>query len=65
MMLYKRATLAGIGVGSRRALEDFVRAVGAIGLKPVIDQVYGFDSVPTASDHMNEGAFGKVSIRVS
>ena len=64
LMLYKRATLAGIGVGSRRALEDLVRAVDALKLKPVIDRVFGFGDVPAAFEHVARGAFGKVVVDV-
>lgn len=64
MMLYKRATLAGIGVGPRRALEDMVRAVDQLKLKPVIDKVYDFGDAPSAVDHLERGAFGKIAIKV-
>jgi len=63
-MLYKRATLAGIGVGPRRALEDMIRAVDRVNLKPVIDRVYDFEEVPAAFDHLERGAFGKLVIRM-
>src|SRR5262245_30421220 len=36
-LLFSRASVIGIGVGHRRALEDMVRAVDRLGLKPVID----------------------------
>jgi len=64
-MLFKRATLAGIGVGPRRALEDLVRAVDSILFKPQIDRVFTFDEVPSAFDHLARGAFGKVVIQVA
>ncbi|MEI9814290.1 MAG: NAD(P)-dependent alcohol dehydrogenase [Acidobacteriota bacterium] len=64
LMLFKRATLAGIGVGPRRALEDLVRAVNVLKLKPVIDRVYDFAEAPAAFDHLAHGAFGKVVVRV-
>ena len=64
MMLYERATLAGIGVGPRRALEDLVRAVDALNLKPVIDGIYDFADTPAAFEHLARGAFGKVVIRL-
>lgn len=62
LMLFKRATLAGIGVGPRRALEDMVRAVETLELKPVIDRAYDFSEVPEAFAHVARGAFGKVVI---
>lgn len=64
LILYKRATIAGIGVGPRRALEDMMRAVNALKLKPVIDKVYGFADVPSAYDHLERGAFGKIVVEV-
>ena len=45
-----------------RALEDLVRAVDRIGLKPVIDRRYPFEALPDALDHLARGAFGKVVI---
>src|SRR6185312_4337308 len=39
-VLPKRATIQGITVGHRRALEDFVRAIDRTSLKPVIDGRY-------------------------
>jgi NADPH:quinone reductase-like Zn-dependent oxidoreductase len=65
LMLYKRATLAGIGVGPRRALEDLVRAVDILRFKPVIDGVYTFDQVPAAFEHLERGAFGKIVVKLS
>jgi NADPH:quinone reductase-like Zn-dependent oxidoreductase len=65
LMLYKRATLAGIGVGPRRALEDMVRAVDVLKLKPIIDKVYSFTDLALAFDHLELGAFGKVVIEMN
>lgn len=64
LMLFKRATMAGIGVGPRRVLEDLVRAVDRLQLTPVIDDVFGFDQVPEAFDALLCGAFGKIVIKV-
>lgn len=61
-LLLKSPVVQGIGVGHRRALEDFVRAIDVMGLKPVIDQRYGFDAVPEAFAHLDRGPFGKVVI---
>jgi alcohol dehydrogenase len=62
--LLKQVTIQGIGVGHRRALEDLVRAVDTIGLKPVVDREYGLSELPSALDHLERGAFGKVVVRV-
>lgn len=61
--LLGRATVQGIGVGHRRALEDLVRAVDATGLQPIIAGEYGADEVPAAFAHLRRGAFGKVVVR--
>lgn len=64
-VFYKRATIAGLGVGPRRALEDLVRAVDQISLKPVIDKVYDFADAPAAFDHLERGPFGKIVINLA
>jgi NADPH:quinone reductase-like Zn-dependent oxidoreductase len=61
-LLMKTPVVQGIFVGHRRALEDLVRAVDVIGLKPVIDKRYNFDAVPDAFAHLDRGPFGKVVI---
>jgi NADPH:quinone reductase-like Zn-dependent oxidoreductase len=63
-LLFGRASIVGIGVGHRRALEDMVRAVDRIGLKPVIDFRYSFAELPKAMTHLRRGAFGKVVVQV-
>ncbi len=63
-LLFGRASIIGIGVGHRRALEDMVRAVDRIGLKPVIDSRYSFAELPKAMTHLRRGAFGKVVVQV-
>ncbi|MCE1192542.1 MAG: NAD(P)-dependent alcohol dehydrogenase [Acidovorax sp.] len=64
-VLMGRATVQGISVGHRRALEDLVRAVDATGLKPVIAGEYPASEVPAAFAHLERGAFGKVVVRFS
>lgn len=61
-LLLKMPTVQGISVGHRRALEDFVRAIDTIGLKPVIDRRYRFEEAAEAFAHLNRGAFGKIVI---
>ncbi|HIC7209012.1 zinc-dependent alcohol dehydrogenase family protein [Burkholderia stabilis] len=63
-LLTGRATVQGIGVAHRRALEDLVRAVDWLKLKPVIEHEYAFDALPAALDHLERGAFGKVVVRM-
>lgn len=61
--LQGRLTIQGIGVSHRRALQDLVRAVDWLELKPVIEHEYGFDEVPAALDHLERGSFGKLVVR--
>lgn len=63
-MLHGRVTVQGIGVSHRRALQDLVRAVDWLGLRPVIESEYGFGDLPAALDHLERGAFGKVVVRL-
>ncbi|EOV2737900.1 NAD(P)-dependent alcohol dehydrogenase [Enterobacter cloacae] len=59
-LLLKSPVIQGIGVGHRRALEEFVRAVEVTGLKPVIEQRYRFGQLEQALEHLDRGAFGKI-----
>lgn len=61
-LMMKDASVQGIRVGHRRALEDLVRHVDAAGLRPVIEARYGLDELPVALDHLDRGAFGKIVI---
>ncbi len=61
-MVLGRATVQGIGVGHRRALEDLVRAVDANALAPVIASRHAFDDLPAALDRLARGPFGKVVV---
>jgi NADPH:quinone reductase-like Zn-dependent oxidoreductase len=63
-LMLKDITIHGIGTGSRRGLENFVRAVDRTGLKPVIDTTYQFNDLSLALDHLNRGAFGKIVIEL-
>jgi len=61
----KQAILQGVMVGHRRSLQDLVRAIDKIGLKPVIDSEFAFADVPAALARLAEGAFGKIVVRVA
>jgi len=63
-LLGSRATIIGISIGPRRALEDMGRAIDQHGIKPVIDAVYPFSQVPEAFAHLRRGPFGKVVVQV-
>ena len=61
-MFHKRLRLQGVVAGPRRAFDDFIRAVDANQLKPVIAKRYAFDELPQALAHLDDGAFGKIVI---
>jgi NADPH:quinone reductase-like Zn-dependent oxidoreductase len=61
----KGATIFGIYVGSREMFEGLNRALEQSSIRPVIDQVFPFESTPEAYEYMAIGShFGKVVIRV-
>ena len=60
----KAVRLQGIFVGSRKMLEDLLKAVEFAKLKPVVDRVFDFDEAAEALRHMESGShFGKIVIR--
>lgn len=63
-LIQKHGILRGISVGPRRALEDMLRRFDELKLHPVIDSVYAFNDAPKAFERLEEGAFGKIVIRV-
>ncbi|SFO04778.1 NADPH:quinone reductase [Mesorhizobium sp. NFR06] len=60
-----RIVVQGISVGHRRAFERMNQAIEALGIKPVIDKVHGFDDVPQALRRLEEGPFGKIVITMA
>lgn len=64
-LLLKQIVIRGVFVGHRRAAEDFVTAIDATGLKPVIDKRYSFEALPEALAHQERGPFGKIVIDVA
>ena len=58
----KHLRLFGVAVGHRRAFERMNAAIEHIGIKPVIDSVYGFEDAHQAFKRLDEGAFGKIVI---
>jgi NADPH:quinone reductase-like Zn-dependent oxidoreductase len=63
-MILTNAVVKGITSGSRRMLEDLLRASAARGLKPRIDRVFGFEQAADAYRYLESGAHvGKVVIR--
>lgn len=65
-LVLNNIVLKGITSGSKRMLEDLLRAGAANGLKPKIDRVFGFDEAADAFAHLQSGEhIGKIIIRHS
>lgn len=64
-LMLKDVTVHGIGTGSRKALENLVRAVDNALIKPVIDTRYLMADLPSALAHIAKGAFGKIVIEMN
>jgi NADPH:quinone reductase-like Zn-dependent oxidoreductase len=63
-LLLNNVTLKGITSGSRRVLEDLLRASAANGLKPHVDRIFGFAEAAAALKYLEGGGHvGKVLIR--
>lgn len=61
--ILKRVHLQGISVASLEEHERMVPALEAIGLRPVLDAVYGFGELRQAFEHLATGShFGKIGI---
>lgn len=57
------ATFRNITVGDRSGLLELIRAVSAVGLKPVIDRTFAFEDARQAFSYLESGQhFGKVVI---
>ncbi len=62
-MMAKQVRLQGIVVGSRRQQQDFVRAIDATGLRPVIDRTFALDRLADAFRYEEEAQhFGKIGV---
>jgi len=65
VVMRKSITLQGIYVGPRRAFQDMNRAIGASGLRPVIDRTFAFEEAPEAYRAMKAaGHFGKLVVEI-
>ncbi len=63
LLMAKQARLQGLIVGNRRQQTDFVRAIDAIGLRPVIDRKFGLEQIADAFRYEESGAhFGKICL---
>ena len=64
-LMFKNASLHGIGVGPRSSLEQLIQAVDVNQIKPVIDKVFSFDQAADAFRHQSSGNFiGKIVITI-
>jgi NADPH:quinone reductase-like Zn-dependent oxidoreductase len=64
-LMFKNASLQGIGVGSRALLEQLIQAVEINRIKPVIDKVFPFDQAADAFRLQASGNFlGKIAITI-
>ncbi len=62
-LMSKQARLQGLIVGSRRDQLDFVRAIDATGLRPVVDRGFALAGIADAFRHEEAGAhFGKICL---
>ncbi|MGA1798590.1 NAD(P)-dependent alcohol dehydrogenase [Sphingomonas sp. 4RDLI-65] len=62
-LMAKQARLQGLIVGSRREQQDFVRALEATGIRPVIDRRFPLDALADAFAYEASGGhFGKIGI---
>jgi NADPH:quinone reductase-like Zn-dependent oxidoreductase len=62
-LMAKQARLQGLIVGNRSQQMDFVRAIEATGLRPVIDRSFGLAEIADAFRHEEAGAhFGKLCL---
>jgi NADPH:quinone reductase-like Zn-dependent oxidoreductase len=62
-LMAKQARLQGLIVGSRREQQDFVRALDASGIRPVVDRRFPLDQLANAfSFEMEARHFGKIGV---
>ena len=62
-LMGKQARLQGLIVGSRREQQEFVRALEATGIRPVIDRRFALADLAEAfAFEQSGGHFGKIGI---
>lgn len=62
-VVMKRVRVQGISVASLEQHERMIDAIETARLEPVLDQVFGFEQLPAAFEHMQAGRhFGKIGI---
>lgn len=64
-LMFKQASLHGIGVGSRASLEQLIQAMEVNRIKPIIEKVFPFDQAAEAFRLQASGNFmGKIAIAI-
>jgi NADPH:quinone reductase-like Zn-dependent oxidoreductase len=64
-LMFKSASLHGIGVGSRASLEQLIQAIEVNRIKPIVDTVFPFDRAAEAFRLQASGNFlGKIAITI-
>jgi len=64
-LMFKSASLHGIGVGSRASLESLIRAIDVNRIKPVIDKVFPFsDAIDAFRYQATQAYVGKIVITI-
>jgi len=62
-LMAKQARLQGLIVGSRREQQDFVRALDASGIRPIVDRRFALEQLADAFRfEMSAGHFGKIGV---
>ncbi|WP_421992703.1 zinc-dependent alcohol dehydrogenase family protein [Qipengyuania sp.] len=61
-LMLKHATIKGISVGDRKSFESMLAFMARHKIKPVIEETYSFESLASALDHLDRGAFGKIVV---
>ena len=63
LIVTRQIRLQGITVGHRDGFEAMTSAINASGMKPIVDQVYPFTSLPEAMHSLSEAKhFGKICL---
>jgi len=64
-LIFSALRVSAVMVGSQQDQRDMVDFMDTHNVRPVIDSVFSFDEAEKAFDRMEEGAFGKIVIRVA
>ncbi|MET7747711.1 NAD(P)-dependent alcohol dehydrogenase [Micromonospora sp. NPDC005367] len=64
-VIWRQARVQGIAVGHVRAFERLVTFINEHEIRPVIDSVFALDDARAAYARLDEGAFGKIVIKVA